>query len=162
MKKTTKTTTRMIVAACLTGCLSVGSLLATGAAFAEASGGAAAVSVVPAQAGSKSTVQPLLVLKEKKVNTVRKSEPFRVQLEENATTGYSWTYQSSSASVKRIGEKSEPIAAQADLVGAPVQKTWTFRADRPGTYTLTFVYARSWEANDSTAQTITYTIKVKA
>lgn len=157
-----KKTTRMIAACCLTGSLSAGSLLATGAAFAETPGVPAATSVVSVQSGgNNNNAQSLLVLKEKQVNTVRKSEPFRVQLEENATTGYSWTYKISSASVKRISEKSEPIAAQADLVGAPVQKTWTFRADRPGTYTLTFVYARSWEANDSSAQTMTYTVKVK-
>lgn len=117
--------------------------------------------IVHVQASEKSTVQPLSVLKEKNVNTVKKSEPFRVQLEENGTTGYGWTYKSSSAAVKLIGEKSESTTTKANIEGAPEQKTWTFRADQPGTYTLTFVYAQPWDTNGSTVQTITYTVKVK-
>ncbi|MEJ8305206.1 protease inhibitor I42 family protein [Saccharibacillus sacchari] len=117
--------------------------------------------IVHVQASGKSTVQPLSVLKKKTVNAVKKSEPFRVRLEENGTTGYGWTYKSSSAAVKLIGEKSEPTNTQANIDGAPEQKTWTFRADQPGTYTLTFVYAQPWDTNGSAAQTITYTVNVK-
>ncbi len=46
-------------------------------------------------------------------------------------------------------------------VGAPSQKTWTFKANKKGTYKLRFSYARSWEKTIPALKTVAYTVEVK-
>lgn len=148
-----KKTTQIIAAACLTGCLSAGSLLGTGAAFADARGLSAAAAQTSEAASGTSAAQAI---------QATAGKPFKISLEENSSTGYAWSYKSSSNAVKLIGEKSESTTTQTNIDGAPEQKAWTFRADKPGTYTLTFVYAQPWATSDNPVQTLTYTVKVKA
>ncbi len=49
----------------------------------------------------------------------------------------------------------------AICVGAPVDKEWTFKADKAGTYKITFTYQRPWEKGVAPIETKTYTIQVK-
>lgn len=93
-------------------------------------------------------------LVEGKVNTIYKNQKFFITLEENASTGYSWSYKASAKTIKLIKEDT------IDLVGAPTQALWTFEAKKSGTYKLVFTYARSWEKNSSDANVVEYTVKV--
>lgn len=90
------------------------------------------------------------------INAVRTGENFSVTLQENASTGYQWTY-TAAAGLEKVGESVVP--PKAGLVGAPSKKTWTFRAANAGNYTLQFAYARSWETGVAPAQTVTLRIK---
>lgn len=53
-----------------------------------------------------------------------------------------------------VSTDTEPI------VGAPVQKIWTFEASKSGTYKIVFTYARSWEKDTPVSKTVEYKIKV--
>ncbi|OMD36959.1 hypothetical protein BSK56_31780 [Paenibacillus borealis] len=110
--------------------------------------------------GSKAAKQqPLAVLKTGKVNTVKAGQPFHVKLEENTTTGYSWSYDINSNAVNLIAEENR-FPAPINVDGAPGEKIWTFKAKKAGTYTLKFTYIQSWEKEQKPAQTVTYTVKV--
>jgi inhibitor of cysteine peptidase len=45
------------------------------------------------------------------------------------------------------------------MVGVPKQKTWTFEANKSGTYKIGFTYARPWEKTDYDKM-VEYTVKV--
>lgn len=66
-----------------------------------------------------------------------------VELEENVTTGYSWTYTNDNEAVLK-NVKDEAVAANSELSGAPGKHQWTFEAVGDGEAILTFVYAQSW------------------
>jgi inhibitor of cysteine peptidase len=93
-------------------------------------------------------------LVEGKVNTINKGSEFVVVLEENASTGYSWTY---AADKKAVTLNQEEIIE--DMDGAPTQKMWTFEANKPGTYKIEYTYARPWEKTVDD-KTVVYTVKV--
>lgn len=103
--------------------------------------------------------QPLAVLKTGKMNTVKAGQAFYIQLEENTTTGYNWSYKVSNTAVNLIAEENR-FPAQVNLEGAPNEKIWTFKATKAGTYTLKFNYMQSWEEEQQPAQSMIYTIKV--
>ena len=73
-----------------------------------------------------------------------------VELEENASTGYSWQYfienedMLSFDSDKTILDNTNPA-----LVGAPIKHEWKFKALEKGTTSIKFAYLRSWEIEDT-------------
>ena len=87
-------------------------------------------------------------------------ETFPIELEENASTGFAWSYTIEPDSGVSLVEE-EVIAPETDVIGAPSLRRWTFQADEVGTYTLTFTSARSFE-DESTepADTLTYSLTV--
>lgn len=93
-------------------------------------------------------------LVEGKVNKICKNQKFFVVLEENASTGYSWSYKTSAKAVKMV--KVETL----DKVGEPTQMMWTFAANKSGTYKLVFTYARPLEKDSSDSKVVEYTVKV--
>ncbi|WP_412102468.1 protease inhibitor I42 family protein, partial [Paenibacillus alvei] len=54
----------------------------------------------------------------------------------------------------------KPNQGEAFALGAGDEKTWAFKATKPGTYTLTFTYSRPWEKEQKPAKMLTYTVKV--
>ncbi|WP_411349051.1 protease inhibitor I42 family protein [Paenibacillus sp. WLX2291] len=87
---------------------------------------------------------------------------FNITLEENPSTGYSWSYKASSNAISLVKEQSQPQNnSNENIVGAPNDKSWTFKAAKAGTYTLTFTSAQPWEKDTSKAETKTYTIVVE-
>lgn len=91
------------------------------------------------------------------MNVAAGSEPFKVTLLANPTTGYQWT-------VKKYDEtlftlvSSQYMAPKTALIGAGGQMVFTF-AIKPGvtlpqTSTLTFWYARPWAAKEGTEKKV--------
>lgn len=70
-----------------------------------------------------------------------------ITLEANPTTGYEWTYMVEGTAVTLedlgIGEPKN------DVLGAPSAQSFLVQAVEPGTATITFTYARSWEPESS-------------
>ena len=64
-----------------------------------------------------------------------------VKLDANPTTGYEWTFQ--------IDEFVPASDGAQPKTGEGGVHTFNFKADGSGEATLTFTYARSWEASDS-------------
>lgn len=76
---------------------------------------------------------------------VEKGEEFTVVLESNPTTGYRWML------LKELDEKiitlqkMEYEEPKTDLLGAPGEERWTFKAEGLGRTTIELKYARPWE-----------------
>lgn len=73
-----------------------------------------------------------------------------VELEENPSTGYRWTIDAKAgvnASILRISDRGfSQEAGGKRLLGAPGIHRWSIEATSAGSASVTFVYARSWEA----------------
>lgn len=80
-------------------------------------------------------------------------------LEENASTGYSWSYKTNSDTIKLIDHKVL-LSGNKKLVGAPSQEVWTFKANQKGTFKIQFLYMRPWEKNSAAAKIVEYTVEV--
>ena len=66
-----------------------------------------------------------------------------VKLDANPTTGYEWTFQIDGSAVHPASDGAQPKTGEGGV------HTFNFKADGSGEVTLTFTYARSWEASDS-------------
>ncbi len=84
-----------------------------------------------------------------------------VLLLENPTTGYAWSYTMSAEDILTL-EKDEFFAPDAELEGAGGEHLWVWRGVKEGDVTITFDYARSFEAESSPEGTVTYTFHVDA
>lgn len=72
-----------------------------------------------------------------------------VKLDANPTTGYEWTYQIEGTGVQPDGDEFVPASDGAQpKTGEGGVHTFNFKADGTGEATITFSYARSWEASD--------------
>ena len=73
-----------------------------------------------------------------------------VELEENPSTGYRWTIDAKAgvnASILRIDDRGfSQDASGKRLLGAPGIHRWSIEATSAGNASVTFIYARSWEA----------------
>lgn len=91
-------------------------------------------------------------------------QTLHIALPSNATTGYQWRVSDVEGSVLT---PSEPFGQEAvdphppGMVGVGGQTHWRFTAQRAGTVTLTFTYARAWERDTPPAETATYRIVVR-
>lgn len=73
-----------------------------------------------------------------------------VKLDANPTTGYEWTFQIDGSAVQPDGDEFVPASDGAQpKTGVGGVREFNFKADGSGEATLTFTYARSWEASDS-------------
>lgn len=97
--------------------------------------------------------------------TVAPGETFFITLESNPSTGYGWTAKvADSAIVTYQGAVMQPdrrATGGAARAGAPEHQLFVFHADRSGTTTLSFAYARAWERDTPPARTAAFTITVK-
>ncbi|SDF55367.1 inhibitor of cysteine peptidase [Fontibacillus panacisegetis] len=157
-----KITKSMVIAASLAGCLTVGGVAGMSTSFADGANASSEKNgVVKHQVmkGAKQNSSSAAI--DENVKEVTAGESFKITLEENTSTGYSWSYKSDSDAIQLIAENSEaPSQTDPPMMGAPSQKTWTFKADKKGTYTLKFSYARPWEKDVPAVETVTCTIKV--
>ncbi|MFD1888219.1 protease inhibitor I42 family protein [Paenibacillus wenxiniae] len=102
---------------------------------------------------------------DKKIEAVA-GKTFDIKLEQNDSTGYSWTYKAD-AQLELVKAAEQTTASNSKskdgdmIVGAPTNKTWTFKATKPGTYKITFTYEREWQKGDKPAETVVYTVQVK-
>ena len=87
-------------------------------------------------------------------------EEFFIALASNVTTGYTWS--------QKIGD-GKIVAYEGNvyqnpsngLMGAGGQQIFIYHANRSGTTTITFFYARPFEANAPPAKTATFDVTVK-
>lgn len=85
---------------------------------------------------------------------------FLIALPSNPTTGFSW-----SARVSGSAVSSEGSAYQAHpsggAMGAGGQQIFSLEAERAGSATVTFTYARPWEKGVAPAKTAVFHVTVK-
>ncbi|MFA6523136.1 MAG: protease inhibitor I42 family protein [Candidatus Peribacteraceae bacterium] len=87
-------------------------------------------------------------------------QTFRIVLQSNPTTGYSWTVTLTGDTVSKVSDTFEESQAAGRVTGAPGHQIFQFRAEKPGMTTLTFAYARPWESVQP-LETKTYEMTVK-
>lgn len=92
------------------------------------------------------------------VNIVNQGQKFAVVLEQNPSTGYTWSFTTDCKNIELVNEKN--IITKNHLAGAPSYKVWTFVANKKGTCKLKFSYARPWEKNISPIKKVEYSIEV--
>jgi formylglycine-generating enzyme required for sulfatase activity len=71
-------------------------------------------------------------------------EEFRIGLESNPSTGYSWSLAEHLPDWLEQVDKTY-VATDPGMIGGGGTETWTFRATGSGSATLTFEYQRPWE-----------------
>ncbi len=91
---------------------------------------------------------------------VSAGEEFFVALASNPTTGYAWTQTTGDGKIVAY----EGNVYQPPLQGAPGaggQQIFIYHANRSGTTTLTFAYARSFEPGQPPAKTTAFGVTVR-
>jgi inhibitor of cysteine peptidase len=94
--------------------------------------------------------------------TVSAGGSFKISLESNATTGFSWPEQAeigNTAIVKQTDHDN--LAPTSDLMGAPGKEVWTFKALEKGTTVIAMEYSRPWEGGEQAEWTFNLTVTVK-
>jgi inhibitor of cysteine peptidase len=94
--------------------------------------------------------------------TVSAGGSFKISLESNATTGFSWPEQAeigNTAIVKQTDHDN--LAPTSDLMGAPGKEVWTFKALEKGTTVIAMEYSRPWENGEQAEWTFDLTVTVK-
>lgn len=83
-----------------------------------------------------------------------------ILLEENPTTGYSWTVDDYDTSILKL-EKDEYSASTTEgTVGSGGTHLYRFTGQKEGKITLTFRYYRNWEDKDTAIEVRDYSITV--
>ncbi|MFO7610906.1 MAG: protease inhibitor I42 family protein [Clostridia bacterium] len=90
--------------------------------------------------------------------TLKPGQLIDIKLDENPSTGYSWSVSISNDSVVEVAR--DYFAEGLPIIGGGGEHIWKIRGLEKGVATLTFSYSRSWEEN-STIEEKTFTIKVK-
>jgi formylglycine-generating enzyme required for sulfatase activity/predicted secreted protein len=76
--------------------------------------------------------------------SVAVGKEFKISLESNPSTGYSWSLAESLPSWLELVDKTY-IATDPGMIGGGGTEYWTFRATASGSTNLTFQYMRPWE-----------------
>ncbi|AFD01186.1 putative secreted protein [Methanocella conradii HZ254] len=92
-----------------------------------------------------------------KTITMRAGDTFRVRLDENPTTGYSWNLTVGSG-LQVVGDRYTPNAT--GLIGSGGHHEWTIMAVRMGTYKISGVYKRPREPLTGSERRFEMTVKV--
>ena len=79
---------------------------------------------------------------------VEKGEEFAILLESNPTTGYQWKLAEELDTEIIVLVKTEYEAPDTELMGAPGEEKWTFKAENLGDTTITLAYVRPWEEEE--------------
>lgn len=79
---------------------------------------------------------------------VSENEKFTIILEENPTTGYSWTQPTFDQSILTL-ISNEYIAPDSKLTGAPGMRKLIFQGKTTGKTTVAMQYIRSWDPKDN-------------
>ena len=98
---------------------------------------------------------PLTGANSGKATTLRRGQSAHVELQTNASTGYTWKVDADRAiSVTLV----TTIATRPGLVGAPSVATYRVIGTRRGTYRIVFRYMRPWEGK--AVRTLTYLVRI--
>lgn len=93
--------------------------------------------------------------------TVSSGKRFMIQLEENPSTGYAWSFVISDKGVVYLFDnKFDENPTDNLIVGSSGMRNLTFMGKSKGTATISFVYERSWEEN-AEDETIVYNVTVE-
>ncbi len=76
---------------------------------------------------------------------VEKGEEFAIVLESNPTTGYQWQLAEPLEEEIVVLVKTEFMEPDTELMGAPGEEKWTFKAQGLGNTSITLSYVRPWE-----------------
>ncbi len=91
---------------------------------------------------------------------VSAGDEFFIALASNPSTGYSWTQSIADGKILAYeGNVYQPPSTAA--LGAAGQQIFIYHANRSGSSTVTFHYARPFETSGTPAKTLTFTIVVK-
>lgn len=118
------------------------------------------------QSGRKNTAvteSSIQINTQKEIKNIKakRGQNFSIVLEQNASTGYSWSYKINTKSIRLVSQKTINKKHPGGMVGYPTQGMWTFKGSKKGDYKITFSYSRSWEKNVPPAKVVEYNIKVK-
>lgn len=84
--------------------------------------------------------------------TVELNTMFDLTLDENPTTGYAWTIQTTDG-LKQVSERFIPsVGARSGLVGAGGHVIYTFQARRLGIQEIYGEYRQPWDPSTATYQ----------
>ena len=97
-----------------------------------------------------------------KLIEVTSGEEFRIVLDANPTTGFTWQLSSplDDTLVTLVGNAYEAPSTPG-RVGAGGKQTWTFKAIRRGQTVIGLQYARSWEKGIDPAKKLIFTVIVR-
>ncbi len=94
-------------------------------------------------------------------NVVSVGQCFKVVLNSNPSTGYSWELVQPDSDILSLGG-SDYVAPEKNVAGAPGKQVFYFRAERVGEQTLNFECRRSWEERKLKAlQAVSFKFKVE-
>lgn len=84
------------------------------------------------------------------MNRASKEQRLKVELEENASTGYTWEFEvSDPQALTLLSREATSLSSDPNIVGGPSSVTWLFSAQKTGPLTLIFRLYRSWEGEGS-------------
>jgi inhibitor of cysteine peptidase len=86
------------------------------------------------------------------------SEEVVLELEENPSTGYRWTFEATGESVKELA--STYIPSPTGVIGGGGHRIFRFLATRPGTTSIRAALRRTWEQPDRTIKQYAITVTV--
>lgn len=94
--------------------------------------------------------------------TLSRADSVTISLPENPTTGYSWSFILEPFQQDVIADISENyLPSKTNLAGSGGVKEYHFKAQNPGTVTITGYYYRPWEKLEtSKADKVSYTFTV--
>lgn len=93
---------------------------------------------------------------------LRPGQTLSIALTGASGTGYAWRLDSFDETILARGEPfGAVVATAANRPGGPAETRWVFTAAKRGQTTLTFAYARPWEARSRPAETAHYRIIVR-
>lgn len=83
-----------------------------------------------------------------------------IALEEKGATGYQWHFDESDIAQFAVLDSKAGLPKKTG-VGAPVLRTWTLKARKPGTYPLRMYCYRSWEGRESAVDGFAVAVEVR-
>lgn len=116
---------------------------------------AIAMSMIAPVAIAASADIPLAGANSGKTTTLRRGQSARVELQANASTGYTWKVEvDRGISVSLVAT----VATRPGMVGAPSVATYRIVGTRRGMYRVVFRYMRPWEAK--AVRTLIYLVRI--
>ncbi len=107
--------------------------------------------------------EKMLVLKKENSGQqieVKSQQEFQIVLDANPTTGYTWTLIDTIPTIKTSLQNSQ-FTKSSDLLGAPGQQIFSFKANFTGKMEIRFIYHRQWEKNAAPIDSYSVKIEVK-
>ncbi|RLL84203.1 protease inhibitor I42 family protein [Mesotoga sp. BH458_6_3_2_1] len=95
------------------------------------------------------------------INRVSYEQRLKVQLEENASTGYTWHYYSSEANAFSLFSKEISVDRSENAVqGGGSTVTWLFSPESLGSFAIIFKLYREWEGEEKAVDIRVFNVEV--